>query len=106
MERRKLGFWMCVALVIGNMIGSGIFSLPAQLGPLGINSLAGWLATSACALVLAAIFSSLSRAFPEVEGPQAYVRLAFGNLPAFIVAWAYWISIWVGNAAIVTGAVG
>ena len=106
MEGRKLGFWMCVALVVGNMIGSGIFSLPAQLGPLGINGLAGWVATSICALVLAAIFSSLSRAFPDAEGPQAYVRLAFGQLPAFIVAWAYWISIWVGNAAIVTGAVG
>jgi APA family basic amino acid/polyamine antiporter len=102
---RKLGFWMCVALVVGNMIGSGIFLLPAQLGPLGLNSLFGWLATAAGALVLAWIFSSLSRAFPEAEGPQAYVRMAFGDLAAFIVAWAYWISIWVGNAAIVTGAV-
>ena len=105
MEDRKLGIWMCVALVVGNMIGSGIFLLPAQLGALGPNSLFGWVATCTGALVLASIFSSLSRAFPEAEGPQAYVRTALGELAAFIVAWAYWISIWVGNAAIVTGAV-
>jgi APA family basic amino acid/polyamine antiporter len=102
---RKLGFWMCVALVVGNMIGSGIFLLPASLAPYGMNSVIAWGATAAGALVLAFVFSGLSRAFPQVEGPYAYTRLAFGDLPAFVVAWGYWVSVWVGNAAIATGAV-
>lgn len=50
-------------------------------------------------------FAQLSRAFPQAGGPYAYVNLAFGPFTAFIVAWGYWISIWVGNAAIATGAV-
>ena len=102
---RKLGFWMCVALVVGNMIGSGIFLLPASLAPYGMNSVLAWLATAAGAIVLAFVFSGLSRAFPEAEGPYAYTRLAFGDLAAFVVAWGYWVSVWVGNAAIATGAV-
>jgi APA family basic amino acid/polyamine antiporter len=102
---RKLGFWMCVALVMGNMIGSGVFLLPAALAPYGMNSVIAWLATSAGAIFLALVFSGLSRAFPEAEGPYAYVRLAFGDLPAFVVAWGYWVAIWVGNAALVTGTV-
>ncbi|MFI4982367.1 MAG: amino acid permease, partial [Nevskiales bacterium] len=100
-----LGFWMCVALVVGNTIGSGVFMLPATLAPYGVNSLLGWVFTTAGALVLTVLFSQLSRAHPAAGGPYAYTHLAFGPLPAFIVAWGYWISIWVGNAAIVTGAV-
>lgn len=102
---RKLGIWMCAALVVGNMIGAGIFLLPAALAPFGMNSVLAWLATSAGAVLLACVFSGLSHAFPESEGPYAYVRLAFGELTAFMVAWGYWVAIWVGNAAIATGSV-
>jgi len=102
---RKLGFWMCVALVVGNMIGSGIFLLPASLAPYGMSSVLAWVATAAGALFLAVVFSGLSRAFPAAEGPYAYTRLAFGDLAAFVVAWGYWVAVWVGNAAIATGAV-
>ena len=100
-----LGFWMCVALVVGNSIGSGVFLLPASLAPYGLNSVIAWGFTACGALLLAIVFASLSRAFPAAGGPYAYVNLAFGPLTAFIVAWGYWISIWVGNAAIATGAV-
>ena len=102
--RRQLGFWMCVALVMGNMIGSGIFLLPAALAPHGLNSLPAWLFTAAGALLLAMVFSRLARALPE-GGPYAYTLAAFGPLPAFLVAWGYWMSLWVGNAAIATGSV-
>jgi basic amino acid/polyamine antiporter, APA family len=101
---RKLGFWMCVALVVGNMIGTGIFMLPASLAPYGLNSLWAWLLTVAGALFLAMCLSGLSRAFPKAEGPYAYTRLAFGDLTAFVGAWGYWVCLWVGNAAIATGA--
>jgi APA family basic amino acid/polyamine antiporter len=100
-----LGFWMCVALVVGNSIGSGVFLLPASLAPYGLNSVIAWGFTACGAILLAIVFACLSRAFPAAGGPYAYVNLAFGPLTAFIVAWGYWISIWVGNAAIATGAV-
>src|SRR6202451_1697957 len=100
-----LGFWMCVALVVGNSIGSGVFLLPASLAPFGLNSAIAWGFTACGAILLAIVFAQLSRAFPQAGGPYAYVKLAFGPFTAFIVAWGYWISIWVGNAAIATGAV-
>jgi basic amino acid/polyamine antiporter, APA family len=100
-----LGFWMCVALVVGNSIGSGVFLLPASLAPFGLNSAWAWGFTASGAVLLAIVFSRLSRAYPAAGGPYAYVHLAFGPLTAFIVAWGYWISIWVGNAAIATGSV-
>jgi basic amino acid/polyamine antiporter, APA family len=96
---------MCVALVVGNSIGSGVFLLPASLAPYGLNSVVAWGFTAGGAIMLAVVFARLSRAFPAAGGPYAYVNLAFGPLTAFIVAWGYWISIWVGNAAIATGAV-
>jgi APA family basic amino acid/polyamine antiporter len=103
--RRKLGFWMAVALVMGNMIGSGVFLVPAALAPYGLNSVVAWLFTSVGAIGLAIVFSRLSRAFPAAGGPYAYTHAAFGPMPAFLVAWSYWISVWVGNAAITTGSV-
>ena len=104
-RRPLLGFWTCVALVVGNSIGSGIFLLPAALAPYGLNSILAWVFTAGGAMTLAVVFSQLSRAHPQAGGPYAYTHLAFGPLTAFIVAWGYWISIWVGNAAIATGAV-
>jgi len=100
-----LGFWMCVALVVGNSIGSGVFLLPASLAPYGLNSVVAWGFTSAGALLLAVVFASLSRSFPHAGGPYGYVKHAFGPLTAFLMVWGYWISIWVGNVAIATGAV-
>ena len=100
---RAFGFWTCLALVIGNMIGSGFFLLPAQLAPFGWNGVFGWLVTTAGALCLAVVFGSLARALPLAGGPYAYARAAFGPFPAFVVAWSYWVSMWVGNVAIATG---
>jgi APA family basic amino acid/polyamine antiporter len=102
---KALGFWMCTALVVGNMIGSGVFMLPASLAPYGWNAVFGWLITIAGGLCLAFVFAGLSREFPKAGGPYAYTQEAFGPLVGFMVAWSYWISLWVGNAAIATGAV-
>lgn len=103
--RPLLGFWMCVALVVGNSIGSGVFLLPASLAPYGLNSLVAWGFTASGAIALAIVFAQLSRAFPQAGGPYAYVHIAFGPLIAFVVAWGYWISIWVGNVSIATATV-
>ena len=104
-QARKLGLLMSIALVVGNMIGSGIFLLPSSLAPYGLNSVVAWLLSAAGAIALAVVLSRLSRAFPEGGGPYAYTHAAFGPLAAFLVAWGYWINVWVGNAAIATGAV-
>jgi basic amino acid/polyamine antiporter, APA family len=97
---RVFGFWTCLALMVGNFIGSGIFLLPATLAPYGWNALLGWVFTIAGALCLAFVFARLSRALPRAGGPVAFVREAFGPGPAFGVAWGYWIAIVVGNSAI------
>ena len=101
----RLGFWMTTALVVGNIVGSGVFLLPAALAPLGLSSLSGWLVTATGAVLLAFVFAALSRAFPRDGGPYVFTRAAFGEFAGFVVAWGYWVSIWVGNAAIATGGV-
>src|SRR5262245_44370318 len=102
---RQLGFWMCLALVVGNMIGSGIFLLPASLAPYGLNSVIGWVMTAAGAVFLALVFAQLARVFPQAGGPYVYPREAFGELAGFLMAWGYWMSVWVGNASIAIGTV-
>ena len=99
--KRSLGFWMATALVVGNMIGSGIFLLPAALAAeAGPVSILGWIFTGAGAILLALVFANLGRAFPRTGGPYAYSRRAFGDFVGFQTAWGYWIAAWVGNAAI------
>lgn len=104
-KRRVFGFWICLALVIGNMIGSGVFLLPQQLAPYGWNAILGWGVTIPGALCLAFVFASLARRFPRAGGPYAYTAEAFGAAPGFAVAWSYWISVWTANAAISLAAV-
>ena len=103
---RRIGFWMTVALVMGNMIGSGIFLVPASLAPFGGLSLAGWLVSTIGALLLAAVFAHLARLDPAAGGPYAYTRRAFGDVPAFLVAWGYWISMWVSLGALAVAFIG
>lgn len=91
---------MCTALVIGNMIGSGIFLLPSSLAAYGGISIVGWLFTAFGALMTALVFVRLSRKHPAQGGPYAYTREGFGRLAGFTVAWGYWVSLWCGNAAI------
>jgi APA family basic amino acid/polyamine antiporter len=103
--RRELGFWLCLALVVGNVVGTGIFLLPATLAPYGLNAVVGWLITIAGSLCLAHVFARLARGVPGAQGPYDYIRTAFGTGPAFFVMWSYWISLWVTNAAVAIGAV-
>jgi APA family basic amino acid/polyamine antiporter len=104
---RPIGFWMAVALVIGNMIGSGIFLLPSSLAPFGGGlSLVGWLVSAAGAVALALVFARLARLDPAAGGPYAYTRRAFGEFAGFFVAWGYWISIWASLGALAVAFVG
>lgn len=97
---RGLGPWMALSLVIGNLIGSGVYLLPATLAPLGINQLLGWLVTIAGALAMATVFARLGANRPLAGGPYAYVQAAFGPFAGFLAAWSYWVLLWAGNGAI------
>lgn len=97
---------MAVALVMGNMIGSGVFLLPASLAPFGGIGLIGWFFSAGGAVLLALVFARLSRLHPAAGGPYAYTRQAFGDLAGFLVAWGYWISSWSTNAALAVAGVG
>jgi basic amino acid/polyamine antiporter, APA family len=97
---------MATSLVVGNMIGSGVFLLPASLGSYGAISVLGWAFTLTGAVLLAVTFARLARRIPKVGGPYAYARAGVGELAAFLVAWGYWISICAGNAAIAVAGVG
>src|SRR5512132_570561 len=103
---QRIGFWTAVTIVMGNMIGSGIFLLPAALAPYGAISLAGWILSAGGSMLLAVVFARLARRHPASGGPYAYTKLAFGDLAAFLVAWGYWISVWCTLAALAVAFVG
>jgi APA family basic amino acid/polyamine antiporter len=103
---REIGFWTAVALVVGNMIGSGVFLLPASLAPYGGLSLVGWGISAGGSIALALVFARLARAQPAAGGPYAYTRAAFGDLVGFLTGWGYWISVWCTNAALAVAFVG
>jgi APA family basic amino acid/polyamine antiporter len=81
---------MTGGLVVGSMIGSGIFMLPVSLGPLGMNAVAGWVLSILGALAIAFALASLGRS--GAGGIHAYIERAFGPTAAFLVTWAFWIS--------------
>ncbi|GIV38145.1 MAG: amino acid permease [Cyclobacteriaceae bacterium] len=101
MSNKRIGLFTSTALVMGNMIASGLFMLPASLAVFGGISLIGWLVSGTGAMCLALVFGWLSRRFPSATGgPYAYTREGLGPFAAFLVAWGYWISCWSTNAAI------
>ena len=99
-RRRKFGFWLATALVVGNIIGSGIFMLPAGLAPFGWNAVSAWGLTFVGALSLAWVFAELSRQLPDAGGSYGFMRLGVGEGGAFIGAWGYLVSVWASNAGI------
>ena len=100
---RALGLPQSTALIIGSIIGVGIFSLPYSLASYGPISLLSMALTTVGAVALALMFAVMSRRMPADGGPYAYARAAFGNGVGFANAWSYWITAWAGNAAIVVG---
>ncbi|MGX1125372.1 arginine-ornithine antiporter [Pseudomonas sp. HLS-6 TE3448] len=96
----KLKLGALVALVVGSMIGGGIFSLPqnmaasADVGAI----LIGWAITAVGMLTLAFVFQTLANRKPDLDGGvYAYAKAGFGDYMGFSSAWGYWISAWIGN---------
>jgi len=102
-EGPKFGLPQAMALIIGSIIGVGIFNLPTSLAAYGPITLISMALTTVGALALALLFAALSRRLPADGGPYAYARVAFGNGLGFANAWSYWITAWAGNAAIAVG---
>ncbi|HLY54706.1 MAG TPA: amino acid permease [Stellaceae bacterium] len=105
-EHRKIGPVLATFMVTGAMIGSGVFMLPASLAAIGSVTALGWIATTLGALVLAAVFARLAVLRPHRVGLFSNVLDAFGPGTAFVAATAYWMSSWVGNAAIAVAVTG
>ena len=103
--KKKLGLAAALALVVGNMVGSGVFLLPATLAPYGWSAMGGWMIALVGTLALAGCYAALSRQMPGTCGPHAYVETAFGPHVSYVAAWSYWIGVWVGNAALAVAVV-
>ncbi len=98
---KKLGLWTATSIVIGNMVASGIFMLPATLAGFGSISLLGWVLSGIGAVALALVYAWLSKIMPSAQGgPYAYNRAGMGHFAGFWTAWTYWISVWCTNAAL------
>jgi APA family basic amino acid/polyamine antiporter len=100
---RGFGLTTATALIVGSIIGVGIFNLPTSLAGYGPITLVSMGLTTIGALALAVLFAGLSRRLPADGGPYAYARTGFGNTVGFFNAWSYWITAWAGNAAIAVG---
>lgn len=104
---RGLGLLGTVALCVGNMVGTSIYTLPASLarttGPFG---LVAWGVTAFGYLFVALAYARLGARHPRTGGPYVFAREAFGDFAGFQTVWSYWVSCVIGNAAIATGVVG
>lgn len=99
---RKLGLGALTAVVIGSMIGSGVFSLPQNMaaGAAPLAVIIGWGISGIGILALAFVYQSLSMKKPALDaGPYAYAKAGFGAFIGFNSAWGYWLSAWIGNVS-------
>lgn len=98
----KLSLSLMVAMVVGSIIGSGIFSLPQNMAAgAGAGAIViGWAITGAGMLCLALVYQMLSRLQPQLDnGVFAYAQALGGEYLGFNSAWGYWISAWIGNVS-------
>src|SRR5690242_18453649 len=97
------GLPVAVALIMGSIIGVGIFNLPTSLATIGPITLVSMALTTVGAIALALMFAALSRRLPADGGPYAYSRAAFGNVVGFFNAVSCWVTAWAGYAGIGVG---
>jgi basic amino acid/polyamine antiporter, APA family len=102
-KARALGLTSATGLVIGSIIGTGVFTMPAVLAGAGTVSLLVLAVIAVGALLLATLFGQLTRRVPNADGGMyAYARHEFGDFAGYLTGWCYWIQAWAGNAAIVS----
>lgn len=97
---RRFGVWKATALVVGNIIGAGIFMLPRDLAPAGWTAVGAWLLAVVGALGVAWVFARLFAAFPTAGGVHGILTLGVGPRAAFVGSWGYLVSVWAANATL------
>jgi len=102
-KARTLGLTSATSLVVGTVVGAGVFTMPAVLASAGTVSLVVLAVIAVGAMVLAVLFGQLTRRVPNADGGlYAYARHEFGDFAGYLTGWCYWIQAWAGNAAIVS----
>jgi len=105
-DRNKLGWGLAALVVAGNMIGSGVYLLPATLAPVGSSSIVGWVVAGIGAVTLALVFAALGRLQPDADGLSGFAERGLGRFFGFQTALAFWTACLVGNVAIAVAATG
>src|SRR5579871_4292934 len=101
-KARALGLTSATGLVVGSIVGTGVFAMPAVLAGAGTSSIVVLAVIAVGAMLLAALFGQLTRRVPNSDGGlYAYARHEFGDFAGYLTGWCYWIQAWAGNAAIV-----
>jgi basic amino acid/polyamine antiporter, APA family len=101
-KARALGLTSATGLVIGSIIGTGVFTMPAVLAGAGVSSLLVLAVIAVGAMLLALLFGQLTKRIPNSDGGlYAYARHQFGDFAGYLTGWCYWVQAWAGNAAIV-----
>jgi basic amino acid/polyamine antiporter, APA family len=97
-----LGLTSATGLVVGSIVGTGVFTMPAVLAGAGTMSLVVLGVIAIGAMLLGVLFGQLTKRIPNSDGGlYAYSRHEFGDLAGYLVGWCYWIQAWAGDAAIV-----
>jgi APA family basic amino acid/polyamine antiporter len=97
--KRVMGFWRCWGLVIGIVIGNGVFMLPAILAPYGKLSLVAWIIAGLGTIFIALVLGMLAKRHAMQGGIYGYAKETQGDLVGYLIAWGYWISILTAIAA-------
>lgn len=105
-EKNKIGLIPATFMVAGNMMGSGVFMLPANLAGIGSIAIFGWIITTVGAVALALVFSKLTQIYPAAGGPYAYAKKAFGDYMGYQTNLVYWLANVVGNVALAVAGLG
>lgn len=105
-DSNKIGVVAATLMVAGNMMGSGVFMLPANLAAIGSIALLGWLITCVGAVALALTFAKLASINPAAGGPYAYTRQAFGDYMGYQTNLIYWLANVIGNVGLAVAGIG
>lgn len=103
---KRIGLIMAILLVAGNLIGSGIYLLPATLAAIGSISLFGWIIAALGALVLGGVFSLIMIVRPSEDGLADMISAAMGPYWGFQSCLLYWLGCWLANIAIALAVTG
>lgn len=102
----KLHWGLAALVVAGNMIGSGVYLLPATLAATGSSSLIGWIVAGGGAITLALVFAALGRSQPDADGLPGFAERGLGRFFGFHTTLAFWAAALIGNVAIAVAATG